>query len=683
MKINYLIYTTIISAVLCLSACKDDDHHTTDGGSGEDSVIETDDIEASDLEDGGGISLEEEGEALSDAFTGDDRLMIQQKVAVTSVFTALTGVTDIQENFTSASYEPVYGENIDPSDPQSRAVVCTATDEAEKAFRSLSGGNLVTATADGCEISLRGLPILEGGKTLDFGKLTFHRGDGAREMGFVVVDIPCVPNLKQIQYLAPDAMPTVNGGNSPYELGDLVYLPKGNKYCQGYYLCVRKPTNGVGGLLVHLCINDPSDEAINLDGDNEGCWYPYNRSQGMKTESGHVEAYISFILENKALVANLKYYLDGKIIGRKPTLSGKKDNIFPQGFGNEDGYVFKSDDGRGARIRYEARFGEYNWVPAYYDRISYYWYLPNYCDSWRYVEDKTYTYVYDSDWNKHYGQYWNYTMNVITFRDGSPVSGAKIEYSPTNDDLQFANSADFVSQEHLGCIYASDHRIYETVGKARAAGVEPVGVIVYVNDGSDFGNQATEKDEGYGHALVLALSNISGNPSLKWSPDNEPIAEIDDFAFTQYVSQKTGAASALSDFGGLIKTMQLADMESPAALAAQNYSVKAPVPKCSKWFLPSAAQWLAMLCKPGLGGMPMPTVSAAFPTYVETNATQAFKNINERMKGSGVYTIGAAKYWSSSAYNESNGVYLTGLTYGTRLTYWSNTTAKVRAVLVF
>lgn len=684
MNIRNLIYISAIFALIVLySACKDDDKPSVQDVDEEKeaAITYSDDEECSD--DIPAMDASEGGSPISDSFKAEESLSVQQQVAMVNILKVLAGIENVPTRFDQETYEPVYGISADPADPQTRAVLCESVDEADVAFRSIVGNdNLLTTTPDGYSLSLKNMPLLEDGNTLTLGTLTFHRGDGASEMGYVVVDIPCMPNLKQIQYLPSDALPMYNDAlNSPYELGDLVYLPKGNKYCSGYYLCVRKPLYGVGGLLVHLCLNEPGDdETINLDGDNDGCWYPYNKSKGMATEKSFVKAYLAFLLNNKATTDNLKCYLDGKIVGRQPTLKDKKSHIFPEGFGNDNGYVYKSSDGRGARIRYDAAFGSYAWVPAYHYRISYYWYVPSYCDDWQYVADNSYTYVYDSDWEKHAAQYWNFTMNVITF-ENSPVPGAKIEYSPTKDTLTFLNDADYVAQEHLGQIYASNHRIYETVSKARAAGQTPIGVIVYVNDGSEFGNMVTEADEGYGHALVLALKNINGNPNLQWAPSNA----LDEYAFEQYVDQSTGAAAALSDFGGLYKTSVLAADGSPAAKAAIGFGMEVapPEPKASKWFLPSAAQWLAMLCKPGLGGMPMPLESADFPTYVESGTKKAFDNINAHMKGNGVYTIGAGKYWSSSAYNATNGVYLTCLTYGTRLTYWRNTTAKVRSVLVF
>lgn len=678
-KITFLI----MASMLALAACNNDDdkpaateeEEALASADGVDAESETDESETD------GFSQPEEGRTIAESFKDDEILPIQQQLATISILKTLAGLDEIPARFDLETFEPTIGATIDLSDPMNRALKCESIEQAEASFRSIVGvDQLITPTADGLEVNLADMPLMEDGTKLTLGRLTFHRGDGKSEMGYVAVNIPCIPNLKQIQYLPAEAFPPANAG-SPYEIGDIVLVPQGT-YCSGYYVCVRKPLfGGSGGLLVHLCVNDPGgDETINLDGDNEGCWYPYNQSKGMKTESGHVEAYISFLLAKRAEIDNIKYFLDGKIKGRQPSLKNKKSHIFPEGFGNDEGYVFKSSDGRGARIRYYADFGSYAWVPAYHYRYSDYWYVPNNCKSWNNVSSNRYTYVYDSDWNKHYGECWNYTMNVITFRDDSPIAGAKIEYSPTNDTVSsFVNSAKYVTQEHVGDIYASNHRIYGTVAEARGAGQTPIGVIVYVNDGSEFGNQVTELEEGYGHALVLALSNCSGDPSLKWAT-SEPLNEYD---FDQYINRNTGARAALTDFGGLNKTISLAYGGSPAATAAINYQVTAPEPNTSKWFLPSTAQWLAILCAPGLGGMPMPEASAAFPTYIENNSRQAFNNINAKLKGSGVYTFGASKYWSSSAYNDNNGVYLTNLTYGTRLTYWSNTTAKVRPVLAF
>ena len=183
--------------------------------------------------------------------------------------------------------------------------------------------------------------------------------------------------------------------------------------------------------------------------------------------------------------------------------------------------------------------------------------------------------------------------------------------------------------------------------------------MAYINDGSDFGNKVTEKDEGYGHGLVLGLQNLQGQASLRWNPGSGNIASLD-YDFTQYVSSTT---AALKNYSGLTMTMALQYADSPAALATREYGeggtekYRTPV-TASKWFLPSSAQWIAMLCKPGLGDAPMPSESNNFPVIVQSGSTSAFSNINSYLKGNGIYSIGGGLYWSSSARDGNKGIYL-------------------------
>ena len=61
------------------------------------------------------------------------------------------------------------------------------------------------------------------------------------------------------------------------------------------------------------------------------------------------------------------------------------------------------------------------------------------------------------------------------------------------------------TQAHVGWVYGSDGKLYPSADYAKGHNASAVGIVAYVNDGSDFGNAATEKASGAGHGLVLAL----------------------------------------------------------------------------------------------------------------------------------------------------------------------------------
>ena len=660
-KMKNLLYgLVLIFGVTGFIACSDDEEVEPS----QPGVVEEqgEDLQVSENIIAGSDSDQNEGDAGDAEGISDQQLrLIHQQSAIINIIKTLTGLEEV--TIPLGTYEPNYGIVLDESNPLLRIVVCETPEQAEADFRSIVGYNdLLTPTADGYSVSLRNVPWGEDGTTVTLGTLTFHRGDGTENMGSIDVDIRCIPTLGRIDYLSRVVMPENGPNDSPYLLGDLVYVPRGNTYCSGYYVCVRQTTSGSGGLLVHLCPGElGDDETINLDGDNEGCWYPYNNSKGMKTESGHIEAYISFLMDEKTLVDNIKYYLNGKMIDRKPSQSGKLWHVLPGGFDNEQGYVYKSTNGKGARIFYDAEYTDenYYWIFGGTFRRAKYWWVTNNCtaSSWSCVYPTSYDYYKDKTWNEFADHANLFTMNVITFKK-SPVSGATIEYSPTTENVTFENDARFATKTHLGWVYTSSNRLYETATKAKNAGQQPIGIVAYINDGSDFGNKVTEKDEGYGHGLVLGLQNLEGQASLRWNPGSDNIATLD-YDFTQYVTSTT---AALKDYSGLTMTTALQFAGSPAALAASAYgegsteTYHTPV-TASKWFIPSTAQWIAMLCKPGLGGAPMPGESNNFPVIVQSGSTSAFSNINSRMTG-GAYSIGAGLYWSSSARDGNKGIYL-------------------------
>ena len=686
-KLNLLFIAMMAFSLTCFVACSDDDENTNNPDDPTELPEGGDDLENPDEEMDGESTGDDNSDFVED-LSGNDELVAVRQQAFSNILRNLTGKETV--TLPLGTYEPTYGIVLNESNPYSRAVVCNSIGEAEAAFQALSGTpQLLEETADGFSISLENVLMAQDGTTATLGTMTFHRGNGTTDMGSVDVRIECIPHLFHIDYLPASAMPDNGPNDSPYQLGDVIYLPKGNTYCSGYYMCIRQSVSGSGGLFVHMSAGEPGgDASINLDGDSNGCWYPYNNSKGMATESGHIEAYISFLMTEKTIVDNVKFFLNGKIHDRKPSQSGKIAHIFPGGFGNDRGYVYKSDNGKGARIFYNAHYTDenYYWIFGGSYRRSYYWWVTNNCTentNWsKYITSHTTDYYKDKWWNEFIDGCNPFTMNVITFKNHT-ISGATIEYSPTSQNVTFENDARFVRQDHLGWCYTSSNRLYETVSKARAAGQEPIGIVVYVNDGSDFGNRVTEKDgDAFGHGLVLALSNVAGNPSVRWNPSSNKLVDID-FEYTQWVDKNTGAKAALTDFDGLMKTQAMNFAGSQAANCAMNFQVQAPTPRTTPWFLPSAAQWIAMLCAPGLGGQPLPSENGGLPVYIEHDTKNAFANINSHMKGSGVYTIGSSKYWSSSSYNGYTGIYVQG-NGGTRLTWYNqSTTAKVRPIFAF
>ena len=109
--------------------------------------------------------------------------------------------------------------------------------------------------------------------------------------------------------------------------------------------------------------------------------------------------------------------------------------------------------------------------------------------------------------------------------------------------------------------------------------------------------------------------------------------------------------NAKSDFDGLAKTKHLKEVGTEVGNII-GYMGDAPTGG-TDWFIPSTGQWIAMLCKPGLGGAEIPT-GTALNTPFNINGAEKLSSKAIANGGKGMY----ANTWTSSGYNGSTGIYL-------------------------
>ena len=219
---------------------------------------------------------------------------------------------------------------------------------------------------------------------------------------------------------------------------------------------------------------------------------------------------------------------------------------------------------------------------------------------------------------------------------------------------------------HLGWVYGSDGTLYPSADYARGWNATAVGIVAYVNDGSDFGDRATEKASGAGHGLVLALRHTT------WA-DVRIIHSVSGI-FESTVGNSMD--NAKSDFDGLAKTQSLAAKGSYASQTALNYGT---TPEgCTPWFIPSTGQWIAMLCQPGLGGAEVPTGSG-LNTHFNINGAAKLSSAARANGGSAL----VARLWTSSGFNRSTGIWLVNGS-SPRFTWYNwSSYAWVRPVFAF
>jgi hypothetical protein len=581
--------------------------------------------------------------------TDHERYQLACQSAVIGTMRNLAGLEIVTPEVASKTYEPTYGMTLDDAGATVRVMKCESTEAAELSFRAIASLDsadavrMYTPTADGYVLNLKDLPILADGKKFTLGTLTFHRDGGPRRYGWVDVDIPCIPHLERIDYLGPDAFP--DNANCPYQIGDIVWVYKDHGLCSGYYVCVA--TNGYRSTLCHMnkTPNPGDDESINADGDSKGAWKPYNNDHGHATTVEDIKDYVSFMAEKKALVTNIKAFLNGKAYNKKPSVSGKLWHIFPDGFNNDKGVVFNLNDRQSAYVYYDAYVtDEYAWSPPYNYRKAKYAVVPNNCTSESQVWTGAKTYVKDKEWDDWLGGN-DYTMNVI--HTSSVVNYSTLEYSPLNDKLELGVKAVNATKDDVGKCYADDGILYENALQAQEYGHTPLGIVVYVQYGTDWGKKVVEPNNGGGHGLVMSYTEKWQRYS-DWEVPDEPYSE--DYNYSGYIGNTH--ESAWNDFSGYDKTQALEYAGLKAASLVSEWKPEAPM-ESSGWFIPTTAQWGAALCSPGLGGAPWPS---AYDNWTSSFSGRPYETINKYIYDRDSKTSLGGRYWTSSARGAGEGV---------------------------
>ena len=214
----------------------------------------------------------------------------------------------------------------------------------------------------------------------------------------------------------------------------------------------------------------------------------------------------------------------------------------------------------------------------------------------------------------------------------------------------------------------------------------PLGLVVYVNKGASskhpsaitgddiiaFANGVTEKDNHFGHALVIAKSDCPDtDDGVKWKTND---SKVTDSAFEQtwFDDNPDRNALTLSSYNGIGKTsyMRNHSADFPVVGKIDAYATANPTVHASNWFLPTITQWIA--CFLGLGN------SSSAYIYPLDGMTYYSDEVYDSFDGS----KGAAFEMLRNCYDKREYDSIGGRNYNSYY-YWSSTqNLKDRAITV-
>ena len=186
--------------------------------------------------------------------------------------------------------------------------------------------------------------------------------------------------------------------------------------------------------------------------------------------------------------------------------------------------------------------------------------------------------------------------------------------------------------------------VVEVLAAAELVLRTPLGIVVFVNYGSEWSKNVVETNNRGGHGLVMSYKE-EGKYFPKWEVPDEPYSE--DNGYTGYIGNTH--ESAWNDFSGYDKTQALEYAGLKAASLVSDWKPEAPI-ESSGWFIPTTAQWGAALCSPGLGGASWPNAN---DNWTEPFSGTPLFTINTYTNTSGSKINLAGTYWTSSAQGAS------------------------------
>ena len=570
----------------------------------------------------------------------------------------------LPNDWKTATFEPKAGKVLDQSQSRVRTIAVNDAAEAVARYNSLTGKELpATTTSDTYKVD-------------GVGSLTLNVG-GAGTIATIDVDVKQMPQLQQLRLVSVSDMGE-NGrfdGDPYYRFGDVV---KDKDGC--YWICVRPAYSPNSKEDTHWMSFQMTTDNYKIY-TKKGCQqqvYPVNL--GVNEEKMQYLAQLLAILVNPYhydyLSAPFGKYYDGTGLGglkpdampadslvRQAALWDKNmiwEKIMPVGFKTEEVQTFKDRFKQDVAFIYEKgstsgsnltiKTAKYTGAGAFYKNV------PTYAKVT--VDMKTIAFdvmnYYSTKGTRGNDNYPVPDAFVVRYKTGFQLSSNWV-FNPSPTDsipgvttvhrfdacqgVQLVGNESYTKEQaEPRMIMAKNGLFYKTEDACKAAGTDPVALVVYVGDNAEVsGNVAYRR-------LAISYANAA---DAEW----DVTANRDNVCIENTSEDRK---SWEKQNNGIERTRKLFEdgHDHPAAKAAWNFKVEGFDPAkygCSRWFLPTIGQ--AMMAVKGLDGR------VEYDKDVDNWECDLNDFIGQEFTDAGINTFNLNfNCWTSTEYDQSNAV---------------------------
>lgn len=588
--------------------------------------------------------------------TGETATALYRMVSQLSICDSLPN------DWKTTTFEPRVGKVLDASQPRVRTITVNDAAEAVARYNSLTGKELpATTTSDTYKVD-------------GVGTLTLTVG-AASTIATIDVDVKQMPQLQQLRLVTASSIGE-NGsfkGEPYYHFGDVVMDKKGH-----YWICIRPAYSPDGKEDTHwMSFQMDDNDNIKTYTKSKCQTQLYAINQGVDKSKMQYLAQLLAILARpsgyKTLTGIQGSYFDGKGLGGLQEAAMTADmletqarlwdqydvwsKVMPNGydeFNPLDVQKFKERFKKDVTFIYECSTSgkTLNVNTATYTGADYYYKnMPTYAKVPVDMQNMAFrvTFNYTSTGQRGDNNYPVPDAFVVRYKTGFKLSSNWVfnpsateaipgvtevfRYSAQKDNVSFT-----AEEAKPRMIMAKDGKFYTSEEGCKAAGTEPVALVVYIgNDADASGNY---------HGLAKSYERLT---EVSW---DETDARKEVCIENTRKNEQTWA----NQKDGVSRTKKLYEdgHNHAAAKSAWEFSVKGFDPAAygySHWFMPTVGQML--MAVKGLGG-----TAEYDEQYKGWKCTLNVQELDKDLKKAGVNTFNLNIYtWTSTEADNSNAVY--------------------------